>query len=71
MDPAEDDDDVILSLIDAYLGIGPRDGVAVERPDVVSGADRTVSARVELEDVVLWNKFSEVTNEMIVTKSGR
>ncbi len=27
--------------------------------------------RVHLEDCSLWNKFQTLTNEMIVTKSGR
>lgn len=27
--------------------------------------------KVSLEDRDLWNKFKELTNEMIVTKSGR
>lgn len=27
--------------------------------------------RVTLEDKHLWNQFNELTNEMIVTKSGR
>lgn len=29
------------------------------------------SVRITLEDFELWSKFKELTNEMIVTKSGR
>lgn len=33
--------------------------------------DITIGPKVVLEDLELWEKFHGLTNEMIVTKSGR
>lgn len=73
MDPSEED--LILSLIEADVGPGSREAMAAAVSKVPFTGDKapelTTSASVVLEDVALWNKFSQVTNEMIVTKSGR
>ncbi|CAN7993916.1 unnamed protein product [Ixodes hexagonus] len=69
MDSAEED--LILSLIEADVGPGSGDATALGSPPVGDGApELSTSASVVLQDVALWNKFSQVTNEMIVTKSG-
>lgn len=33
--------------------------------------DPSATVVLNLQEVELWNKFNQVTNEMIVTKSGR
>ena len=35
------------------------------------GDHSELKLRVHLDDRELWNKFKDLTNEMIVTKSGR
>ncbi len=49
---------------------GPRGGVKGE-PGGGGGDSGPEKVRMSLEDRDLWSKFKELTNEMIVTKSGR
>lgn len=50
----------LLSAVECELEAGRQKGDPTER-----------ELRVTLEDVELWRKFQQITNEMIVTKNGR
>lgn len=50
----------LLNVVESELQAGREKGDPTER-----------QLRVTLEDAPLWQRFKEVTNEMIVTKSGR
>lgn len=50
----------LLSAVESELEAGRQKGDPTER-----------QLRVTLEDVELWKKFQQITNEMIVTKNGR
>lgn len=50
----------LLSAVESELEAGRQKGDPTER-----------ELRVTLEDVELWRKFQQLTNEMIVTKNGR
>ncbi|CAL8306641.1 unnamed protein product [Merluccius merluccius] len=50
----------LLSVVESELTAGCEKGDPTER-----------QLRVTLEDAELWQQFQEITNEMIVTKSGR
>ena len=50
----------LLKAVDNELSAGRAKGDPTE-----------AKLRVSLEDRELWGKFKELTNEMIVTKSGR
>ncbi|RXM92925.1 Brachyury protein-like A [Acipenser ruthenus] len=52
--------DHLLSAVESEFQKGSEKGDALER-----------DIKVGLEDVDLWTKFKELTNEMIVTKTGR
>ena len=50
----------LLKAVDNELSVGRAKGDPTE-----------ARLRVTLDDKELWSKFKELTNEMIVTKSGR
>lgn len=50
----------LLSAVESEFQKGSEKGDASER-----------DIKLTLEDADLWNKFKELTNEMIVTKTGR
>lgn len=50
----------LLSAVESEFQKGSEKGDASER-----------NIKLSLEDVDLWIKFKELTNEMIVTKTGR
>lgn len=50
----------LLSAVESEIQKGSEKGDASER-----------NIKLSLEDVELWVKFKELTNEMIVTKTGR
>ena len=52
--------DHLLSAVETEFQKGSEKGDASER-----------DIKLELEDADLWGKFKELTNEMIVTKTGR
>lgn len=52
--------DHLLSAVENELQAGSEKGDPTER-----------ELKVNLEDLDLWLKFKELTNEMIVTKNGR
>lgn len=52
--------DHLLSAVENELQAGSEKGDPTER-----------ELKVSLEEVELWQKFRELTNEMIVTKNGR
>lgn len=52
--------DHLLSAVENELQAGSEKGDPTER-----------ELKVSLDDVDLWKKFRELTNEMIVTKNGR
>lgn len=52
--------DHLLSAVESELQKGSEKGDASER-----------DIKLELDDADLWGKFKELTNEMIVTKTGR
>lgn len=52
--------DHLLSAVESEFQKGSEKGDASER-----------DIKLELEDADLWGKFKELTNEMIVTKTGR
>ena len=50
----------LLKAVDSELSVGREKGDPTEQ-----------KLRVHLDDRELWSKFKDLTNEMIVTKSGR
>lgn len=50
----------LLSAVESEFQKGSEKGDTSER-----------DIKLSLEDAELWNKFKELTNEMIVTKTGR
>ncbi|KYO37056.1 T-box transcription factor T-A [Alligator mississippiensis] len=58
--PSHQQLDHVFSAVESGLEVGSEKGDALER-----------EIKVELEEKELWTNFKELTNEMIVTKTGR